>query len=231
MSFRYQLLVLALLALVAFVVYGLNTVHSNNASQAAAAYLTLNNAPEHRVVYTDDPVITFESDRFSVLSRDQTTSSQYNRVTGMGGDYDNNPIVSFGRLGPYSPNQKLGTLILGMFKFESQARDPNSQFPSVLRLYNGDSAFAEFEQGIRLLGGGNIPGPGPGGITAMDIYSYATTESTSPGSGALVTQGGLGVVKSANIGGSLTVGGTITVSQLCLRNVCLNETQLKELLK
>ena len=65
----------------------------------------------------------------------------------------------------------------------------------------------------------------------MDIYSYATMDSSSPGSGALVTQGGLGVAKSANVGSSVTVTQTSRARLLCIGQTCLTEQDLARIIQ
>jgi len=52
----------------------------------------------------------------------------------------------------------------------------------------------------------NTDGPVLAGITSVT----ATTQSTSSTTGAFVVSGGVGIAKSLNVGGNVTVGGTLT---------------------
>ena len=159
-----------------------------------------------QAIFTDDTEVELSARKFSVISDDPSTSTQYDPKTGKGGDYDNNPIISIGKTGPYDHPQTTGSFTVGLFNFSETVMDERISTPSRLRIYNGSRPVAEFLQGLHMLGAGSIPGPGPGGVSAMDFSIHATTNSTSVSTGAIVTAGGLGIAKSVHIGGSLAIG-------------------------
>ena len=55
----------------------------------------------------------------------------------------------------------------------------------------------------------------PGGIVTITD----STESTATDDGALVIVGGVGIAKSLNVGGNVTVGGTLTYEDLSLIHI------------
>lgn len=158
-------------------------------------------------IFTDDEVIEISARRFSVISRDQSTSTQLDPRTGLGGNYDNNPVISFSLNGPYKGYETMSSIGVGNFSFSETVIDTRTAYPSIFRVWNGGTQVAEFGQGLRLLGGGTIPGPGPGGVSAMNIVSHDKTDSSNVHTGGIVTKGGLGVAKAAHIGGDLAVLG------------------------
>ncbi len=170
----------------------------------------------HNVLHTDaNPELS--AMKFAVVSR--TTD----------------PVISFTRAphddcNCYRAGDKILSMFLGGGALNNIVWSPGTPFPSALKVMNGSSFIAEFNQGIRLLGGGQISGPGPGGIAANDVYSYLTTDSASPGSGAMVTQGGLGVGKSANVGGSVSAGAT-RAQTICVGQTCITEADLDRIIK
>lgn len=62
---------------------------------------------------------------------------------------------------------------------------------------------------------GNTTGPVLAGITTVSD----ATQSTSTADGALVISGGVGIAKSLNVGGNVTVGGTLTYEDVTNQDV------------
>lgn len=142
---------------------------------------------KRRVVMTDDDVVEIEADRFSILRAGAE------------------PQISIIKSGAPNPNETQGSLTTGMFSFSNVHRGGGA--PSELHIRNNERMVAEFTLGLSLTGIGRLPDPGPGGLAAIDIRSESGDESASVSTGAIVTVGGLGVGKSAHIGGNLAVLG------------------------
>ena len=84
--------------------------------------------------------------------------------------------------------------------------------------FGAGSSGATIALGQGTNGAVTITPKGSGGTTlATGLLVNSTTDSSSKDTGAIVTEGGLGVEKSATFGGNLTVSGTATVNGSTIR--------------